>query len=534
MTDRANDDSPGLRLGLRWKIVALCVCSAAVVAGSAVAALAVGTRAILLDGLREQARSVSSPLAETLSFAAATRNEVILRSSAENAVRSSPRVAWVAFRDRSGALLASARAEGLPDDTVTLAGPPGASRDRELQLPGVHVLEVNEPVHSAEALGTEGATDDVVAVVQVALRADALQRQVATVTLRSLAVAAALLVLAALAALALARRMIVPLERLASAAAEVARGDLRQSVAISGSDEIAALAGSFQSMATGLRGMTADLQHAASQVEMEASQIHRTASDQVATNTQQASAIAETSATITEIAQTAKHASEHADEVIRVSRRSEDLSAEGERAVDEVVSGIEGVGEQVRAIAGSIATLSDGTLRIGEIIATVKDVAEQSNVLALNAAIEASKAGDHGRGFGVVASEMRSLADQSRRAAEQVRGILGEIQRGTRATVDATEEGARRTDAALALARRAGDSIVGLAEVIRASSLAARQIANETRQQAVGVEQIVMAIGEVSEAVRHTADGTRDIERGTANLDTVSRRLASLVGRYQV
>jgi methyl-accepting chemotaxis protein len=199
-----------------------------------------------------------------------------------------------------------------------------------------------------------------------------------------------------------------------------------------------------------------------------------------------------------------------------------------------VVSGIEGVGEQVRAIAGSIATLSDGTLRIGEIIATVKDVAEQSNVLALNAAIEASKAGDHGRGFGVVASEMRSLADQSRRAAEQVRAILGEIQRGTRSTVDATEEGARRTDAALALARRAGDSIVGLAEVIRASSLAARQIANETRQQAVGVEQIVMAIGEVSEAVRHTADGTRDIERGTANLDTVSRRLASLVGRYQV
>src|SRR5262249_22617799 len=158
---------------------------------------------------------------------------------------------------------------------------------------------------------------------------------------------------------------------------------------------------------------------------------------------QQASAINETSSTASEIAQTSQQATEYATSVIKITEKSEDLSRDGQKVVSESVAGMEKLGEQVRAIAASITDLSERTLQIGDIIATVKDVAEQSNLLALNASIEAAKAGEHGRGFAVVAMEMRNLAEQSKLAAGQVRAILSEVQKGTRVAVAATEEGSR-------------------------------------------------------------------------------------------
>jgi methyl-accepting chemotaxis protein len=330
-----------------------------------------------------------------------------------------------------------------------------------------------------------------------------------------------------------ARSVTKPLDALSRAAAAVAQGDLRP-IEIEPGDEFAELAKGFQAMSEGIRGMAADLKLAAAEVETEASQILATATQQAAASAQQATAINETSTTMTEIAQTSKQATEHADKVIVVAQRSEELSHDGQRSVEQATEGIEAVGEQMKAIASSITKLAERTAAIGEIIATVKDVAEQTNILALNAAIEASKAGEHGRGFAVVAAEMRNLAEQSKGAATQVRAILGEIQAGTRAAVEATEEGQKRARAAMTLSHTAGEAIMGLAEVIRESSIAARQIANNTRQQTIGVDQIVTAIGDLSSAMNDSVEGTRHIERVTVNLSTVSKRLSTMLTRYQV
>ncbi|HVI92987.1 MAG TPA: methyl-accepting chemotaxis protein, partial [Anaeromyxobacter sp.] len=232
--------------------------------------------------------------------------------------------------------------------------------------------------------------------------------------------------------------------------------------------------------------------------------------------------------------QTSKQATQHADSVIEMTKRSDDLSQEGLQTVEEAVKASASLGEQVNKIAASMTGLSDRTLQVGEIISSVKDLAEQSNLLALNASIEASKAGDHGRGFAVVAMEMRNLAEQSKQAAVQIRAILQEIQRSARDAAEATDEGSKRASAAMGLARSAGEAIEGLAMVIRESAVAARQIANNTRQQTIGVDQMVTAIAELSQAINESAEGTRTIESGTAALSEISKQLAAAVQRYRV
>ncbi|MBK9518725.1 MAG: methyl-accepting chemotaxis protein [Anaeromyxobacter sp.] len=331
------------------------------------------------------------------------------------------------------------------------------------------------------------------------------------------------------------RATVQPLEELAATVTAIAGGELTRRVSrLDGLGEIGTLARSFDLMLGGLRGTLAELRDAAGKLDHEAADILGSVTRQAATATQQAAAITQTSTTASEIAQTAKQATEHADSVIQMTQRSEELSQEGLQVVEEAVDSSAALGEQVKRIAATMADLSDRTLQVGEIIATVKDLAEQSNLLALNASIEASKAGEHGRGFAVVALEMRNLAEQSKQAAVQVRAILSEIQKGAREASTATDEGASRAVRTVTLSRSAGEAIEGLAMVIRESALAARQIANNTRQQTIGVEQMVAAISELSTTINESAEGSRAIEQGANALTRVSRRLGDAVRRYRV
>jgi methyl-accepting chemotaxis protein len=331
-----------------------------------------------------------------------------------------------------------------------------------------------------------------------------------------------------------AHRLTRPLDRLRDAAAAIAAGDLTRRIDVAGTSELADLARSFGFMADALQRTLGELREAALTLDRRSGEILGSVSRQAAMASQQAAAISETSTTASEIAQTSKQATQHADSVIEMTKRSDDLSHEGLQTVEEAVKASASLGEQVNRIATSMSSLSDRTLQVGEIIASVKDLAEQSNLLALNASIEASKAGEHGRGFAVVAMEMRNLAEQSRQAAVQIRAILQEIERSARDASAATDEGAKRASAAMALARSAGEAIEGLAMVIRESAVAARQIANNTRQQTIGVDQMVAAISELSQAINESAEGTRAIQEGTTALSEISRQLSEAVQRYRV
>ncbi len=180
--------------------------------------------------------------------------------------------------------------------------------------------------------------------------------------------------------------------------------------------------------------------------------------------------------------------------VAEQSQHTATISQGGQQAVVQTITGMDSVRHKVEAITGTILILSEQTQAIGQIIATVNDIASQSNMLALNAAVEAARAGETGKGFAVVAHEVRSLAEQSRAATIQVRDILTEIQRSVNTAVMTAEEGMKGASASVLVAGESQEAIRKLAESVAESAEAAAQIALAADQQATGMEQVAQAI----------------------------------------
>ena len=249
--------------------------------------------------------------------------------------------------------------------------------------------------------------------------------------------------------------------------------------------DVATLAGALDDLGVTLRALLGDLRASGLELGDASGALLRGATARGASSGDQVQAMRRASANAESLVEVTRHAAREAESVIDMTHRAETLSGEGLAAVEQAVRSSGALGEQVRRIAATMSDLSERTLQVGEIVTTVKDLAEQSNLLAFNASIEAARSGEHGRGFAAVAMEMRNLAEQSRQAAVQVRSILGEIQKHAREAALATEEGSTRAALATGRSRSAGQAIEGLAVVIRDSAGTARAIADRTRERSM-------------------------------------------------
>jgi methyl-accepting chemotaxis protein len=178
--------------------------------------------------------------------------------------------------------------------------------------------------------------------------------------------------------------------------------------------------------------------------------------------------------------------------------------------------------------------LSEQGQAIGEIMASVNDLAEQSNLLAVNASIEAAKAGEHGKGFAVVAQEVRNLAQQSKQATAQVRTILSDFQKATSTAVMATEQGSKAVDSGVKQSAEASEAIRILTDSISEAAQAAAQIAASSQQQRVGMDQVALAMESIKQASLQNASSTKQGEAAAMNLHTLGQKMKLLVERYQV
>lgn len=279
---------------------------------------------------------------------------------------------------------------------------------------------------------------------------------------------------------------------------------------------------------------TGSLSELSGKLSAASTEIVATATEQSATVAQQASSVQEVTSTVAEVKQTSHQSLEHANNVIDSSEGAVRASEEGISAVERSIAGMHDIQKQVEAIADKILGLSEQTQQIGEIIQSVNEISEQSKLLALNAAIEAARAGEHGKGFSVVASEIRSLADQSKQATNQVRAILGEIQKATNSAVIATEEGNKKVDIGVDLANTAGANIHKLAEAIRAAADSGRTIASSSHQQTAGVEQIADAINQISDASQDSLLAVQRTEGVARDLSELSDQIGKLIESFSV
>jgi methyl-accepting chemotaxis protein len=277
------------------------------------------------------------------------------------------------------------------------------------------------------------------------------------------------------------------------------------------------------------RGILIEIDRALEHLDNDTQSILEATARQINMANEQDAVVTETTATVNEVRATVTETAERVQSVAETAQISVDISRAGIDSVTETIQGMDVIRRRVEDIADNILVLSEHTQQIGEIIATVNNLADQSRMLALNASVEAARAGEEGKGFAVVAMEVRNLADQNRDATIQVREILGEIQRATNAAVMVTEEGSKGVDQGQVLVNRAGDAIRDLARAIEEAALAAMQIAASTRQQTIGMDQLTQAIRSIKHATTETVTGTMQVEASVQRLRDAAHRVRDVL-----
>jgi len=336
-----------------------------------------------------------------------------------------------------------------------------------------------------------------------------------------------------------------PVRSLVEGAGRIGRGELGTSIAVTSRDEVGTLARAFNTMAADLSVTTVSadterrsrnrvealletIREAVTRLTSSGTEILASTAEQAAGARQQAAAVAETVATVEEVTQTAAQAAQRARGVGESVLRNLETGRAGRDAVESSIAALERLRARVESTAGQILALAEQAQAIGEIIATVNDIADQTNILALNAAIEASRAGEHGRGFAVVAGEVKALADQSKRATQQVRQILGEVQRATHGAVLSTEEVTKGVAAVAEAGAQAGRTISALTETLSEAAQSSAQIVASAGQQATGMGQINQAMKHLDQVARQNLVATRQVEQAAMHLNDLGTQLAGL------
>jgi methyl-accepting chemotaxis protein len=317
-------------------------------------------------------------------------------------------------------------------------------------------------------------------------------------------------------------------------AVHISDGNLRQDkLTIDRTDELGQLGLIFNDMLGGLRDNVSQTRAAAESLNAAVVEIVASVREQAAGTSEQAAAVQETTATMEEISQSGNQIAERSRQVAVAAEAASAATSQGLEAAQNGTKVMDAIQEQAETVAENIVTLSEKTQAVGEIIATVTDIAEQSNLLALNAAIEAAAAGEQGRTFAIVANEIKNLADQAKEATGKVRSILGDIQKGIHTSVMLTEEVVKRVDSGKKQSDVVERTIRHMADSLSSSIQAFQQITAASGQQQIGFDQVTQALKNIRQAADQTAVSTSQLEKAATNLTGLGQQLNKSVERYR-
>ncbi|MFL5357566.1 methyl-accepting chemotaxis protein [Archangium sp.] len=297
-------------------------------------------------------------------------------------------------------------------------------------------------------------------------------------------------------------------------------------------DEIGDLAAATAGVFEQLRSFSLSLKDSALSLQDSAKQLGSSTFKQTEMLSIQASALQETQVTAQEIKTTSLVASQKAGTILTQAERADEISRTGELALQQGLAGIEEIGSQVREMAMSIKSLDERARQVARITSIVKDLADQSNMLALNAAIEAVRSGESGLGFGVVAKEIRSLADQSIRATANIRSILQDISNAIATANSLTLKGSQRVEASLRQIREFSDQAQQVSAIVRDNASSVRQITAAVTQQDAGIAQITQAVQQLTTVMEQTMAQMHASNEAISVVRNVAEQVSDVVTSY--
>ena len=325
-----------------------------------------------------------------------------------------------------------------------------------------------------------------------------------------------------------------PLKDLSVLSTRIGKGDLTAEIRqVSHNDEVGSLFQAFRIMTDNMRTMVRENKESVNLLSSSSAEILAAATQVAASSVETATAVSQTTSTVEEVRQISESSSAKAKAVSDKAEKNTEIAQNGKKAVASLVENMDNIRERVESIAESVVRLSEQGQAIGEIIASVNDIADQSNLLAVNAAIEAAKAGEYGKGFGVVAQEIKGLAEQSRQATTKVRAILLDVQKGTSAAVMATEQGNKAVDIGVKQSQEAGESIRVLTDSVAEAAQTAIQIAASNQQQMAGISQVTSAMENIKQGSAQTAASTKQAEIAARNLNELAQKIKQLMEHYR-
>jgi methyl-accepting chemotaxis protein len=384
-------------------------------------------------------------------------------------------------------------------------------------------------------------------VIGTAVNLDGIEAQVAVVKagvdervkdmlLSIVGIAVLVLVVIILIGLVMARALVKPILQMKANLDDIAagEGDLTRRLAITSQDEIGELGGSFNRFVDKIHGlvrqiadMTGQLTGLVSEVAAQAQRSEHAMQQQRHETDQVATAINEMSSAAQEVAKSAQNAA--------VAAQQTDVEGQqAKRVVDGSIAQIHALVGDIRASGTSLDSLQQDVQSIVSVLSVIRSIAEQTNLLALNAAIEAARAGEAGRGFAVVADEVRALASRTQQSTQEIQGMIDRLEQGTRSAVDAMRRSSEAGDGTSVKANEAGQSLDAIAALIATINAMNAQIAAAAEEQTAVAEEINRSVHQIATSVDTVADETQQGAQTSRQLAALGERLGQMVRQFRI
>nr|WP_122662407.1 methyl-accepting chemotaxis protein [Pseudomonas viridiflava] len=357
-----------------------------------------------------------------------------------------------------------------------------------------------------------------------------------TTTARSLQIGGTVLalLLGIFAAFIITRQITRPLQQTLDVVDRIASGDLTHTITVTRRDELGVLQQGIQRMGATLRDLISGIRDGVTQIASAAEELSAVTeqtsagvNNQKIETDQVATAMQEMSATVHEVARNAEQAS--------VAAANADAQArDGDKVVGEAITQIEKLAGEVLRSSDAMTLLEQESDKIGKVMDVIKAVAEQTNLLALNAAIEAARAGEAGRGFAVVADEVRGLAQRTQQSTEEIESLIAGLQNGTRQVSQIMLGSRSLTDSSVALTRKAGTSLESITQTVSSIQAMNQQIAAAAEQQSSVADEISRSIVNVRDVCEQTAEASEETAASSVELARLGGQLQTMVGHFKV